>query len=176
MKRGKRGQFYIIAAIIIILVVLGMAGISNYVSVVEEPVEFYELGENLELEGAWLIDNGIYNEENITRRVGEFAGNFTNYLAETGEDFELVIVYGDEKESCYITYTKGSKGTIDVGGEVEYQTEGLTISPPECELNKPQITIPFSEKQYQVDVKENENFLFIISTSEGFEKYVYSNI
>lgn len=174
MKRSKKAQFYIIASIILILIILGMAGVSNYVTVAEEPVKFYELGENLELEGAWIIDYGIYNQKNINETVQKFAEEFSDYLSQTGSDFELVIIYGDQDLSCTQTYSRGVTGEINTGGG-NVPIEGVILSDPICTTGS-EITIPFSDKEYEVSVKDNENFLFIISSSEGFEDYVYSNI
>ena len=33
-----------------------------------------------------------------------------------------------------------------------------------------------SDTAYQLDIGENENFLFIMTTSKGFERHVYENV
>jgi len=59
--RQKRGQFYLIAALIIIAVIIGFAGISNYIQK-KEVIKLYDLGEELGIESQNVLDFGTYNE------------------------------------------------------------------------------------------------------------------
>jgi hypothetical protein len=170
---NKKSQFYIIAAIIIVIVVAGMAGISNYVIVREEPQQFYDLGENLGLEGAWVIDYGIYNEETITEVVDDFVKDYAIYIAQTGEDFELYVAYGDSDTGRVKKFfpEQGESGEVTIG---DYGVEsGITVK--EEDLGEISTTEQFiiEETVYDIDVKEEQNFLFVITTSKGHERHVY---
>ena len=53
--RQKRGQFYLIAALVIIAVIIGYAGISNYLEK-KESIKLYNLGEELGIESENVLD------------------------------------------------------------------------------------------------------------------------
>ena len=170
----KKGQFYLIAAIVIVIIVLGMAGVTNYISVKDEPKDFYDIGENLGLEGAWVIDQGVYtNIGNLNERVEEFAREFAEYVAATGEDFELVVAYGSKDTGKVKRYSMDSSGGVEseLGTVPTYK---ITEAPIQDLSNVNEIIV--EDTKYDLDVKENENFLFVLTTSRGFEKYVYENL
>jgi len=171
MKRNnKKAQFYLIPAIIIAIIVLGMASVSNYIIVNEEPEKFYDLGENLGLEGSWVIDYGIYNKEDVDEQILAFARNYSEYILETGEDFELTIVYGDKDNGQTRTYKRRSTGSVSTGlGSVQnYEIEETDLG----SIGSTD-TINVGNTTYPVSLGNNQNFLFVITTSKGFERHVY---
>ena len=121
--KQKRGQVYIISAIIIIMIILGIAGVSNYIITQKEPTQLYDLSENLEIEGASIIDYGIYNNEDAQEKMNNFFGNFTAYLLQTEEEFELTIIYGTPTKANATTYRSISTGTIGLGNGGRIPTE-----------------------------------------------------
>ena len=169
-RKNKKAQFYLIAAVIIAIIVLGMASVSNYIIVQEEPVEFYDLGENLGLEGSWVIDHGIYNKDDVNQRIIDFARNYSEYILKTGEDFELAIIYGDTSNGYARTYKRKLVGTIgsELGSVPNYEVEETNIG----SITNTD-TIKVSNTSYPVNLGENQNFLFVMTTSKGFEKHVY---
>lgn len=173
-RLSKKGQFYIIAAVVIVIIVLGMAGVSNYISVKDEPKSFYDLGENLGLEGAWVIDQGIYtNIANLNQRIEEFSQQFGEYIAATGEDFELVIAYGSRDTGKVKKYVKDSSGGVksELGGVPTYRIVEQEIGDL-SDVNE----VIVKDTSYDLNINENENFLFVMTTSRDFEKYVYENL
>ena len=93
-KRGKRAQFYIIAAVIIVVVIIGLVGVRNYIRVREEPQEFYDLSEVLSREGTAVVDYGIYNQEDLNVQLQGFTELFVDYVEKNKQDvFDLIIVF-----------------------------------------------------------------------------------
>jgi len=173
----KRGQFYLIAAIIIIIVIVSLSSVTNYIERRKEPAKFYDLSEELSEEGARVVDYGIYNEENITSLMSNFLDNyFVNYTTEKEE--EVVFVYGNENNITVMTYTNISTGEIainygttsmNIRGAGRYQANRTTFTPGH-EENK--ITVTILENNYEFTLKEGENFFFIITRTSGEERYV----
>ena len=71
--KSKNAQFYILAAVIIIIVVTGLVTIVNYLVTKPEPAKLYDLSKQLEKESTRLINYGVAtNQEDI----GEVIDNF----------------------------------------------------------------------------------------------------
>lgn len=172
---NKKAQFFLIAAIIISFIIIGVAGTKNYLQVSEEPISLSEKGNEINLEGSWVIDQGIYtgSEDSVIEdKLLMFSQEFSEYLAETGETFELVIIYGDNQGAIKKTYTRDESGYVGAG---DFQTVNYNIE--ESPITRyPSDSITTLESEYNVKLKDNENFFFVITTSKGFENYVYGNI
>jgi len=63
---NKRGQFYIVAAIIIALILTGMSTLTTYATLKSEPRTVKELSSDLKHEGARIVDYGIFSRKNLT--------------------------------------------------------------------------------------------------------------
>lgn len=170
---NKKAQFYIIAAVIIVIVIFGIVGISNYVVVKESPVGFYDLSENLGFEGANVIDYGIYRSANMDKLIKSFAEDYSAYAASTGENFELAIIYGNKNDAKIITnFTVQSSGSMSLGefGQPIAGTVTSTVTP--IVKGDEKVNVSIANNTYNFELKENENFFFVIAKSQGFEKYV----
>jgi len=175
---NKKGQFYIIAAVIIAMIIVGMAGVSNYVITEEEPTEFYDLGGNLELEGAWVIDYGIYQQQDIEGNLDAFVEQYIEYFSEGEENLELVIVYGNNLEVQTANCTTSSPGDVGVlGAEVSGNTEiKCGIFTDLDTISRDSVEVTLLDTEYPIDLTENKNFYFVIGRERGEETDVYTNV
>ena len=57
---NKQGQFYLIAAIIISALIIGVAGVSNYL-LKESDFRLNELKEEIQTESSYVMDYALYN-------------------------------------------------------------------------------------------------------------------
>jgi len=176
----KRGQFYIIGAIIIVIIILGLVGVKNTITSKQEPVAFYDLGSNLLVEGSKIIDYGIYNQGNIDEIIRNFTDLFVDYASKNKqEDFDLTIIQGDNESVDITTYSKASEGEIFafIGEEPFTITPKENFVPVTQNLNpgEGKIKLKLLENEYNFDIKSNENFYFIMTKDEEFEKYIIEN-
>jgi len=113
MKRGmigmvnsnKKSQYYLIAAVIIVTIILGASVLTNYIITREEPVKFYDLNQELEQESASVVDYGIYNELDILDLIENFTSEyFVEYAEEKDKDIEFVFIYGSKDNVKIATY------------------------------------------------------------------------
>jgi len=183
MKRGKKAQFYLIAAIIIIIVVVGLASIKNTVVTKSEPISFYDLGDNLAIEGSNIIDYGIFNQEDINEVTQNFTSLFVEYAASSKEEnFDLTIIRGNSTNIELTIYSQEPGGQVSavVGESLYVVTAQENYVPESTSIDNPsgqeQVKITLPDKVYNLNLKENQNFYFVMSKSEGFEKYVKENI
>ena len=86
---NKKGQFYLVAAIIIVLAVSGIASVKTYAIIKSEPRKIENIGSELKEETMRIVDYGIYSQENLTRILN----NFTDSESET----KIGIDYKDYK-------------------------------------------------------------------------------
>jgi len=178
---NKRGQFYLIAAIIIIAIIVGFAAVTNFYKKggVEEK-KIYYLANELDVEGSYVIDYSVYNSQDSTALLRTFAEEYGKYA---GENRNIYFVFGDKNKFIVATYDEYISGTIGFSGtgtelnqdihDKNFKTktcDATKIDQDEnCGLNSGSDTIQFTIDQdgekipYTFDLNEGENFYFIIS-------------
>ena len=171
MKRGKKGQFYIITAIIIISVVISFAAIQNYAATKPKFTQIYDLGKELKLESGKVYDYGIYKEINTEGLIKQWADVYANYTR--GQNIEeWLFVYGNDDGIIPITFSKESAGKIKIilgegNTEVDIKKgeviKGEKVKPARGEAVK----IVLKDANHSFNLKEGENFFFVIKT-EGY--------
>ena len=197
MRGEKSGQFYLIATIIIIAVVIGFVTISNYAQK-QNSVKIYDLGEELNIEGESVLDYGIYNglDKSATAELlKDFIETYSEYL---GGDIEIYLIVGDDESLIVIGQEEGLEEDL----EVDFGLTGNAIQSlkkfakkeftpklgdyydddPEGSLKKKRVNVKIKNKQdidksyeYEFELKEGENFYFIISQQVGEETHVTTN-
>lgn len=177
MKRGKKAQFYIIGAVIIIMAMISLASVSNYVLVKKEPAKFINLGETMNLEGQKIIEYGKYNEKDLSSVTGNFSEMMSEYIKGTNEKVDIVIIQGNNSNAQITVISKNSTGTITLNTGVSSLTEirSEEYTPYTTSTTEDQVNITLLNSSYNFELGENEDFIFIMTKSEGFERYVRSN-
>ena len=147
----KRGQFYLITAVIIIAIILGFVAITNYYKT-KSSVQINDLKKELEIESSEVLDYIIQNPE--ADKLDEFTRDFSKYA-------------GKEVEIIYIT---------DASGDLEvykYNEDSQKEIVPFTGTNS--ITIVSNNFEYEFGLTEGIDFYFIISQTIGGEHYVVTN-
>ncbi len=172
----KKGQFYLIAAIIIVMVIISLATISNYAVKKRKPVKFYDLSSELSEEGMRVVDYGIYNEEEVKGIIENFTDKyFINYTKEKERYAELVFVYGNKDNATLTTFTSEATGIIfitsggmsfSVQGENKYIANRTSLGAVE------DVEVELLGVNYNFTLKEGENFLFVVTKKTDEETYI----
>ena len=119
----KRGQFYLMAAIVIIVILSGLSHVYSSIRVINDKLDLNGLTEEIHFETRNLIDNRMY----AGKTEGEIAGNIkniTDFYSNKYLGVKIVAVYGDESQLYIInesvTSTVPSGGVINVSivGEI----------------------------------------------------------
>lgn len=192
MKRGsksKKSQFYLIAAIVIVFIVISFAVVYNYIYVKKEPQKFYDIGEILKIEGIHVVEHAEYTGLNVNENIDNYLGLFESYLREhAAENFDLIIVYGNAQtgEVQAIRYsTNVSEGGVSLSiGEMQ-----VVYSPPGrikkeqasvkvTGLNTVEVTLKSGDLSITLTlpILPDNNFAFIMTTSDGFSNYVQTSL
>ncbi len=166
IKRGKRGQFYLIVAIIIISIIVGFFVIQNYARTEKQGTRIYDLGEEFDLETGRVYDYGVYNQKDQNELINNWTNEYYNYTqGDIVEDW--IFIYGNKKNLTLITFTQTDAGTISI-----FNTEYIISKGEKTEeditddIDGNKVEITFKEQTYEFKLTPNENFFFVIS-SEG---------
>lgn len=176
--KQKRGQFYLVAAIIIIAVIITIFTVSNYISK-KETIKLFDLGEELSIESQNVLDYGVYSTLSDEDMDILLVRLIENYVDDPGN---LYVIFGDRQGMTVMAYqelTEAEDVYVSTGGtshplliSISDETgEGLyTTSPSETNIDK--IVITIGDHEYEFALGNGENFYFVISQEIGGERYV----
>ncbi|MDD5149123.1 MAG: hypothetical protein PHC28_01400 [Flavobacterium sp.] len=177
---NKRGQFYILIAVVIIGVLAGLVAVTNYVNTSKTPVKFYDLSEELGIESESVINYGVYQEQNTDVLVENFTDTYSDYFQALAGNSELVFVYGNETNLSMITYSNITTGRIslEIGNvntfvDVEGKNKEKTSLIPELlpEFGN-YVVVNITDKEYKFSLNKGQNFFFVLVKNIGNETYV----
>ena len=168
----KKGQFYLIAAIIIVVVLLGLSSLTNYIVEKKEPARFYDLSEEINEESYRVSEYSIINQD----KNSEFIEDFVSYAGEELDNFAVLygdvnsanITYYKKQDTGEITLTSGGNILTTITGTRELSPEGTAI----IENPGDQISVDLLDKTYNFQLKDGENFIFIITKQEEENVYI----
>lgn len=166
---NKKGQFYLIAAIIIIVVLVGYVTVSN--SIITRPQEnkVYELSKELNLEGEQVINHGVFQQKDLTQLLESFTTDYGKYIS---EDSNVYFTYLDNKREniIIVAYEKVNTGgvSLDLGGGTLIQINTQTRDIPFRQIvnikEDQAFNVSIGGNFYNFKLNEGENFFFVIQT------------
>jgi len=175
MNTDKRGQFFLMAALVIIAVLFSIGIIYNYARVQPEDKRVADLSKEFGYEGAKVIDSGIYQQKE--------QGAIKNYLTDLAVDYatsdsdsDFMAIYGDISSITSFKTNCIAAGSAIVGGGALEVCSGKNIStienPQFVNINENEISFFFEDEQYKFNLREGQNFYIIVKKDKGGEKYV----
>ena len=173
--RGKRGQFYLIAAIFIILIMFGTTSIATQALVKPEPRTIKDLGDELNRETYKIIEHGVVLEKELTPLIESFSKeDMAKYILKNSEDASIVFVYGKEEGYNAIAVENKGIGAITIGGS-ELENKKLNFREGEPEKEGDFLELKVNDRLYKFKIKPNEMFYFLIVKYRGDEVFIERN-
>ena len=171
----KRGQFYIMAAIFIVLILFGTASLSTYAIVKPEPKTIFDVSSELDRETYNIIEYGIYNNKNLTSLADSFAGDdVAKYFLKKTNNANIVFVYGNKGNIHALHFENANTGSIKIGGtNFEFFNSFSKKGKPFIEGNFAKVEI--LKNNYSFELRDNEMFYFVIVQKIGDEIFVKRN-
>ena len=173
ISMNKRGQFYIIAAVIIIVMIVGLTTIVNRGIASPKANSFYDLSKNFETESVKVVDYGIYNENSvgaIGQKLGDFYTNYSNYALATDPAISISFVYGNTTDAIYGVMNPEAVttklGEINVGKTNTYNL------PAVYRTSGNKVSVNISGTVYDFTLAKEQGFYFIIAAKKGEETLV----
>jgi hypothetical protein len=154
MKEGKRGQFYLMATIIIVGLVIGFAVVSNY-STKSNSYNVEEIAKELSIESENVMNYDTFNSQT---QFENFARDYSSYV--------------DSSKSIYFIRVNGE----NVDDREAYKfSDGFKVSlNSDLSVNGNVISFQFDEKTYNFKLEEGKNIYFLLVSDNGGERYVIS--
>jgi len=177
----KKGQIYLIAAVVIVGIILALATIINY-SKKKNPIEIYNIGEELGTESVNILEYGTYKQLNNTQMKAlliSFIGEYSRY----GNIERLYFIFGNLTEIAFVGYHEFivdrvyvTAGGITTNITIPRQMPDGGEENPVVEDIYPNgienISIEVIRTNYNFRLRAGENFYFIIFQEEGGEQHV----
>ena len=168
----KRGQFYLIAAIVIIVILVGVVAIVNY-SKKSDYVRLVDLGDELGIEGGEVLDYGVVNVNDWSSTQDEFSKSYNEYV---GRDKVLYFIFGNFEEVVVKSYKDISLGSVSLnfgGASTEYLVNGeISSEQPFTPSGDGIFTVLVEDLEYEFKLNPGENFYFVIFQKIGDEQHV----
>jgi len=198
---GKRGQFYILAAVIITSVLLSLAVVYNSVYSQPEPARFYDLSGELKSESARVIDYGVYKQEDVSKLMQNFSQIAAKSIIDKYPGVGFVFIYGDKDDLVVENYAEdesyfeiANQSDVLEGGGSEFESiirldfEGADFSTRidqelrhykehawKAKIQNPgseNIKVKINKQDYHFSVKENQQFFMVLLKTDGEDAYV----
>lgn len=179
---NKRGQFFIVAAMIVVSVMAGLSGVVNYARASEGDEKVYDLSKEIDFETKRVVDWGVFNREELNQLTTGFLDKYSEYI---GED-DAIFIFGDENELNALHFTLEGVGSVGLDTNENGPPKKIEINrrtKEEAEISLSQgrrsgerkVSVIIDGSQYSFNLKdEQENFFFIIKKVKGDEEYVVS--
>ncbi len=134
--KNKRGQFFIIAAIIIITVIISIVTVSNY-SQPKQTTKLYDLGQELGIESQQVLDYGTYNELNDTEMQSLMENFIQNYVSYMGGKRNIYFVFGNAQVIDVVGYQEllNESVCITLNPVTHVCGDGTAIAGEGCDVN-----------------------------------------
>ena len=175
MKRGmdKSGQFYLITAVVLAGVIIGISAISNY-SKKENNPGLDEFKEEIRIESSKTLDYATNNQFNSTQTYW-LMQNFTNYYVNSEErnGKDLYFIFGNNGNITVAGYQEGNKVVSISSGSSQTtvtQTPGNFTGGIDPSVNA--VVLSIDGNSYSFNLSQAENFYFVVSQNVGGGEYV----
>ena len=157
VKRGlvkdKSGQFYLIAAIIISVIVIGFVGMSNY-SRRPETASVQTAGEELSMESEKVLDYATFRgpDENENRAMKDFATKYITYLREGKDSY---FIFGNSALITFVGYSNSDKTIyVDGGaGQTPINLNERQISSQDFSSPSDEVILTIDGEDYEFELK-----------------------
>lgn len=167
----KRGQFFLIAAIVAIGIFAGLTTVFNYARTNPPGEQFYDLTDEVGFETKRVIDYGIYSASETDSLVDSFLSNYSDYL---GQD-QAVFIYGNSSNVVAIFFDASANiGSIEIGSGQTLPVSGgeINVQNVASGENIENVVVNVSNLTYDFELRQGQNFFFVVVKEENDEKFV----
>src|SRR3989344_7149488 len=124
---NRKGQFYLIAALVVISLVAGAVAVYNSATAPDRETFFYSLQEEASYEAGQVINHGLYNSlsaEDINDNIEKLA----KYYYSTNPDTDILTIGGNANNLTFKLYKNVAEGNLGIKyGDVEIFTQNNEV-------------------------------------------------
>lgn len=171
----KRGQVFLIAAIIIsvILLSLGTVYISTRATKSTDTT-LYDLSKELKGESNQVIDSGTFNGKTIAE-INEFLYALSGNYSQANPDTNIVIVYGDATNAYIFNHEVVQTGGIGLsaGGNPAEIPQTLLTHTSTSRSHTGEVHVTLEDLSYDFSLTQSgDNFFVVLEREIGGERVV----
>jgi len=175
---GKKGQFYLIAAIILATIIIGISVVMNY-SKKQDSGNLENLKEELQIESENVLDYGAFHRFNDAQMKSLLTDFSEDYITVKGDNKNLYFIFGKEgTDSLKVVASQTLKETAEISGVANGGELGIIQGEVFKGIYTPsgnEISLIVNDFTHDFILEEGENFYFLISQEIGGGVYVTKN-
>lgn len=156
-KKNKRGQFYIIASLVIVFLLVGLTSITNYATL-DRFDSLSHLRDEIKIEGQNVLDYGIYTELG-NDDFEELIENFASIYEGKGN---IYFIFGDKQRVKEFSYSEIKNFKFYAKDNEDWEEFEDSIYTVEGEDEISQIKIEIETNEVVFDIEEGKNLHFLI--------------
>jgi len=167
----KKGQFYLISAIVLGFVIIGIVSITNYIGKDANP-RIEDLNEELKIESRSFLEYGLNNslsDSAFNTNFGTFASDYVSYVK---SEVDIYLIFGDSSDLTVAGSQKEAQTVILAG------SGNTTITETAGEFNQnlnpggSSIRLYFGEDYRDFTLRNGKNIYFLLSEELNSNRYV----
>jgi hypothetical protein len=171
MQMNKKGQFFLIAALITVGALFGVTSIINSAQRGDENERFYDLSHEINFETKRVIDYGVYWQDDTNSLVNSFLVNYADYIKQD----KALFIFGNEQELQGLYFANNPAGVVglSVGSSptvVPIQQVTGAVAHVTREGNV--VNVKIGEITYTFSLLEGQNFFLVIEKEENNNVFV----
>ncbi len=167
----KKGQFYIIATLVLISLIVGLMSLSNYASK-ETYSGINHLRDEIIIEGKRVLEYTTDPENNLNdEEVNEVFEEFVSGYENRGE---IHFIVGNNKNITEYSYSDLDV-TFYVKDEGSWNEFWDSYSGNDISKVKIKVSEDDLEREYDFEIRKGENFYFLVSSEIEEERYIATN-
>jgi len=162
MKMVKRAQFFLLAAVIISAIIVGLAITMNSATIREQPKNFYDYSFNVKKEAGAVIDYEIFSNFADNANLSNFVELLASDMRQRDPTLSFLFLYGDSTSVTLKNFAslpatvKG--GVIAMGPEESVIIPGASYKiESTIRLGSTAIKVPETSKDYGISYTEQYN-------------------
>ena len=175
-QTNKRGQFFLIAAVVIVSILFGLSAIYTNIETPSEDNSVYDLTKEIKYEAGVVIDSGVFNaltEEERDKNVE----NLTDYYASANLGSDFIIIFGNQTNMTAILHKTEDTGTIsikigDTQTSIPFDQPRKNKASFELNDDKKVTIILEGNISYTFNIKPGEMFFIILKKETQGEQFV----
>ncbi len=166
----KKGQFYLTAAVVIAVMIMGLIIVAN--QILKKPtVNIEHLREEIILESSKTMDYILKNGFDFHVHMNYFEGNYSEYFQGQKSHY---FIFGNQSELTVVGYNKNGDA-IQINGDPEQTSNRGDFKEIVTPQNNEKITLHVGEDEHSFEIREGKNFYFVIYYEPTTrEKYIIS--
>ena len=177
---NKKGQFFLIAAVVIVGILVTLSAINIYTRApVKEDTAFYDLSREINYESNKLIDYGVYKAD-ISSEINKSINALISNYSAANPDTDMLFVYGNDKFLSSIFYNRTSSGFEGIGtgggagiGLEQSTTISSGITPTRASDNANNVSVNLGgEAPLNFVLQPGENFFIVLKKETEGETLV----